>query len=47
MVSRVVPVDPFDLMIFGATGDLARRRIVPALFHRFAVGQKPPGQYVS
>ena len=25
MVSRVIPVDPFDLVIFGGTGDLARR----------------------
>lgn len=42
MVSRVIPVDPFDLVIFGATGDLARRKILPGLFHRFAVGQMPP-----
>jgi len=26
MVSRVIPVDPFDLVIFGGTGDLARRK---------------------
>ena len=25
MVSRVIPVDVFDLVIFGGTGDLARR----------------------
>jgi len=42
MVSRVIPVDPFDLVIFGATGDLARRKIIPGLFHRFVVGQMPP-----
>lgn len=41
MVSRVIPVDPFDLVIFGATGDLARRKVLPGLFHRFAVGQLP------
>lgn len=41
MVSRVIPVDPFDLVIFGATGDLARRKILPGLFHRFVVGQAP------
>ena len=29
MVSRVIPVDPFDLVIFGGTGDLARRKILP------------------
>ncbi|WP_300517769.1 glucose-6-phosphate dehydrogenase [Aliiroseovarius sp.] len=41
MVSRVIPVDPFDLVLFGATGDLARRKILPGLFHRFVVGQMP------
>lgn len=41
MVSRVIPVEPFDLVIFGATGDLARRKILPGLFHRFVVGQMP------
>lgn len=41
MVSRVIPVAPFDLVVFGATGDLARRKILPGLFHRFAVGQMP------
>ena len=41
MVSRVIPVDPFDLVIFGATGDLARRKIIPGLFHRFVVGPMP------
>lgn len=41
MVSRVIPVQPFDLVIFGATGDLARRKILPGLFHRFKVGQMP------
>ncbi|WP_439143243.1 glucose-6-phosphate dehydrogenase [Planktotalea sp.] len=42
MVSRVIPVDPFDLIIFGATGDLARRKILPGLFRRFCAGQIPP-----
>lgn len=43
MVSRVIPVDPFDLVIFGGTGDLARRKILPALFRRFSDGQMPEG----
>jgi glucose-6-phosphate 1-dehydrogenase len=43
MVARVIPVDPFDLVIFGATGDLARRKILPALCRRFADGQMPEG----
>jgi glucose-6-phosphate 1-dehydrogenase len=41
MVSRVIPVDPFDLIIFGGTGDLARRKILPALFRRYCSGQMP------
>ncbi|MDT8328315.1 MAG: glucose-6-phosphate dehydrogenase, partial [Roseovarius sp.] len=39
MASRVIPVEPFDLVIFGGTGDLARRKIWPALFRRFVAGQ--------
>ncbi|MBJ3761866.1 glucose-6-phosphate dehydrogenase [Maribius pontilimi] len=41
MVSRVIPVDPFDLVIFGGTGDLARRKILPGLYRRFIAGQMP------
>ncbi len=41
MVSRVIPVDPFDLVIFGGTGDLARRKILPGLFRRWCSGQMP------
>ncbi|MGI9394969.1 MAG: glucose-6-phosphate dehydrogenase [Boseongicola sp.] len=41
MVSRVIPVDDFDLVIFGGTGDLARRKILPGLFRRFLSGQIP------
>jgi len=43
MVSRVIPVDLFDLVIFGGTGDLAQRKILPALFRRFCGGQMPKG----
>jgi glucose-6-phosphate 1-dehydrogenase len=39
MAPRVIPVDPFDLVIFGATGDLARRKILPGLYRRFQSGQ--------
>jgi len=42
MVSRVIPVDPFDLVIFGGTGDLARRKILPGLYRRYWAGQMPP-----
>ncbi len=41
MVSRVIPVEAFDLVIFGGTGDLARRKILPGLYRRFRDGQIP------
>ena len=41
MTSRVIPVQPFDLVVFGATGDLAHRKLLPALFHRAIIGQLP------
>ena len=41
MVSKIIPVDPFDLVIFGATGDLARRKILPSLFRSVLSGQIP------
>ena len=46
MVARVIPVDPFDLVIFGATGDLARRKILPGLFRRWREGQIPAGSAI-
>jgi glucose-6-phosphate 1-dehydrogenase len=39
MVSRIVKVDPFDLIVFGGTGDLAYRKLFPALFRRFLDAQ--------
>ncbi|SDK88985.1 glucose-6-phosphate dehydrogenase [Aliiruegeria lutimaris] len=42
MVARIIPVEPFDLVIFGGTGDLARRKIFPGLYRRLADGQMPP-----
>ena len=43
MVSRVIPVDDFDLVIFGGTGDLARRKILPGLYRRYLAEQMPEG----
>ena len=40
--SGLLPVDPFDLLIFGGTGDLTRRKLLPALYHRHVDGQLPP-----
>ncbi|MDJ0653232.1 MAG: glucose-6-phosphate dehydrogenase [Xanthomonadales bacterium] len=36
-----VPVDPFDIVIFGGTGDLSRRKLLPALYHRDTDQQLP------
>ncbi len=41
MVARTIPVSPFDLVIFGATGDLSTRKILPGLFQRMKAGQMP------
>ncbi len=38
---QIIPVDDFDLVIFGATGDLASRKIFPGLFRRWLAGQMP------
>ncbi len=43
MTTRIIPVDLFDLVVFGATGDLAKRKLIPALFYRDEQGQIPPG----
>ena len=39
MTSQIIPVDPFDFVIFGGTGDLSERKLLPALYHR-QVGQQ-------
>ena len=41
MTSKIIPVDPFDYVIFGGTGDLAQRKLLPALYHRDHDGQLP------
>ena len=38
-MAELVPVDTFDLIIFGGTGDLAMRKLLPALYHRDCDGQ--------
>ncbi len=37
--SGFVPVNPFEIVVFGGTGDLARRKLIPSLYHRFLDGQ--------
>ena len=46
MRSKVIPVNPFDLVLFGATGDLARREIIPSLYRRFEGKQILPGSKI-
>ena len=41
MVARVIAVEPFDIIVFGASGDLAGRKLWPALYHRDLAGQLP------
>ena len=39
---KVEPPDPIAIVIFGASGDLTRRKLLPALFHLFLEGMLPP-----
>ncbi|MCB1463901.1 MAG: glucose-6-phosphate dehydrogenase [Nitratireductor sp.] len=39
MTSQIIPVEPFDYIVFGGTGDLAERKLIPALYHRSSDGQ--------
>jgi len=46
MTHKIIPVEPFDYFVFGGTGDLAQRKLLPALYHRFADGQIPPSSRI-
>ena len=39
--SQFIPVSPFDLVVFGAAGDLSLRKLIPSLFHRWRDEQIP------
>ena len=41
MSAKIIPVAAFDLVVFGGTGDLTLRKLLPALYHRFRDGQLP------
>ena len=41
-MARIIPVAVFDCVVFGATGDLTLRKLLPALYYRFRDGQMPP-----
>ncbi|MBP0573091.1 glucose-6-phosphate dehydrogenase, partial [Mycobacterium tuberculosis] len=39
MAPRTITVECFDFVAFGGTGDLVRRKLLPALYHRELAGQ--------
>ncbi|MGH2554120.1 MAG: glucose-6-phosphate dehydrogenase [Actinomycetota bacterium] len=39
----IKPADPHAVVIFGASGDLARRKLLPAFYHLFVEGLLPQG----
>ncbi len=47
MTSQIIPVDPFDFIIFGGTGDLAERKLLPALYPPPAGGHSSPSRHAS
>ncbi|MEM0928281.1 MAG: glucose-6-phosphate dehydrogenase [Pseudomonadota bacterium] len=40
--AQLIPVQAFDLIVFGAVGDLSLRKLMPSLFRRWRDGQIPP-----
>lgn len=42
----LAPIQPFILVIFGITGDLARRKVLPALYHLFKDGLLPDNIHI-
>ena len=42
MSAQITAVPAFDLVVFGGTGDLARRKLMPALYYRDRDEQIPP-----
>src|ERR1700733_6217282 len=45
-MAKIIPVATFDCVVFGATGDLTLRKLLPALYYRFRDGQMPPESHV-
>ncbi len=39
-------LEPFDLILFGGTGDLAMRKLLPALYRRVSAGQITAGSRI-
>ena len=45
-MAKFIPVETFDIVIFGGTGDLSQRKLLPALYHRYADEQIPDGSQI-
>ena len=45
-MAEFIPVEPFDIVIFGGTGDLSHRKLLPALYHRWLDGQIPEDAHI-
>ncbi len=45
-MATILKQEPFDVVLFGATGDLAKRKLVRALYRRAAAGQIPLGSKI-
>ena len=46
MTSQIIPVEAFDYVVFGGTGDLSERKLIPALYRRSADGQITAGSRI-
>ena len=45
-MAQIIAVESFDCVVFGGTGDLAVRKLLPALYHRDKDGQIPQGSRI-
>ncbi len=46
MAHQIIPVAEFDCVVFGATGDLTLRKLLPALYYRWRDNQIPAGSRI-
>src|SRR5689334_23228950 len=46
MTAQIIPVAVVDLVVFGATGDLSYRKLMPALYWRESDQQMPEGSRI-
>ncbi|MGD9511150.1 MAG: glucose-6-phosphate dehydrogenase [Geminicoccaceae bacterium] len=46
MTAQIIPVAVFDLVVFGATGDLSYRKLMPAMYWRESDQQMPEGSRI-